>query len=288
MKTKFYTTLICVVLPFSGAALAQSTQPAPRTEKKQMTDEELTIAMNNPVAALAFIPFQINFDFKMGPEEKGWRNVSNFQPIMPFEVSKDWNLITRTIIPYMYVDKEALPAGIPASEYKHQQGLSDTTMSLFFSPKAKMGELVWGVGPVLLFPTATNSMLGTKKFGAGPALILLKQTKKMTLGGLANHVWSFASVESGREDVSTSFLQPFFSYVGPDLWNFTVTSETTYDWKGEEWTVPLDVVVSRVFTLGSHKVSFVLGPRYYLKAPDEGPKWGVRFVINFVIPSHWW
>jgi hypothetical protein len=99
---------------------------------------------------------------------------------------------------------------------------------------------------LLLEPvTATDDLLGAEKWGAGPTAVALKQQNGWTYGALANHIWSFAG-ESGRADVNATYLQPFVSYTTKTATTFTLNTESTYDWEDEQWTVPLNLMVSAV------------------------------------------
>lgn len=239
-------------------------------------DAELSKKLANPIAAMISAPFQFNFDFSIGPND-GWRQTLNIQPIIPIRLDEDWNIISRTVLPVIY-QEDVIGHG---SEF----GLGDTTQSFFLSPSKAPGGWVWGVGPAFLLPTATRHVLGTEKWGAGPSAILLKQHGPFTVGFLANHVWSFAG-SSSRDYVSNTFLQPFAAVVTPSLWTITFTSETEYDWNNEEWTVPLNLVFSRIETFGKQKVNFGFGGRVYADRPDGGPDWGLRFVVTFLFPEH--
>ena len=166
-----------------------------------------------------------------------------------------------------------------------QSGLSDTVQSRFFSPKAPTsGGWIWGAGPVLLLPTATDDLLGAEKWGAGPTAVLLKQEKGWTYGVLANHIWSFAG-ESGRADVNATFLQPFVSYTTKTFTTFGLNTESTYDWENSQWTVPLNLTVAQLLKIGGQPVQFTLGVKYYAEKPDNGPEWGLRFAITFLFPK---
>jgi len=77
-------------------------------------------------------------------------------------------------------------AGIPSAF-----GLGDINPSLFLSP-ANSGKLIWGVGPTMTFPTATDSLLGDGKWSAGPGLVVLTMPGHWVIGALANNQWSFA------------------------------------------------------------------------------------------------
>ena len=234
--------------------------------------------LNNPVSSLISVPLQNNFDFGGGPRDEGFQYRLNVQPVIPFALGDNWNLITRTIVPFITQEKRT---GLDSSE----TGLGDSTLSLFFSPKKPgPGGLIWGAGPELYFPTATDDVLGAEKWGAGPTGLALWQQHGWTYGMLANHVWSFAG-EDSRQDISSTFLQPFLSYQTKTHTTLGVNMESTYDWENEQWTVPLNFFVSQLMKMGKLPVSLQLGGRYYADKPSGGPDWGLRFTMTFVLPK---
>ena len=89
---------------------------------------DLAQDLTNPVADLLTIPIQMNYDQNIGPADDGWKLQTNIQPVVPFDLSSDWNLITRTIMPVIWQDEVVPGAG-------SQFGLGDITVSLFASPK---------------------------------------------------------------------------------------------------------------------------------------------------------
>ena len=242
--------------------------------------EELAKKLSNPVASLISVPLQSNFDFKIGPDDDGWRYQLNLQPVIPISLGEDWNVISRTIMPLVYQNDIFPGAG-------DQFGLGDITQSLFFSPKApsSFGGLIWGAGPVFLIPTATDDLLGSEKFGIGPTLVVLKQAGPWTVGILANHIWSVAG-DDDRADISSTFLQPFVSYTTKDAWTFTLNTESSYDWKGEQWSVPVNAQVSKLVRFGKQPVSIGAGVRYWAESPECGPEgFGGRLIIAFLFPK---
>ena len=54
------------------------------TFAQEKSDEELVKELNNPVSSLISVPFQNNFEFKLGPNNDGFRYTLNFQPVIPF------------------------------------------------------------------------------------------------------------------------------------------------------------------------------------------------------------
>jgi hypothetical protein len=249
------------------------------SETKQESNAELAQELSNPLADLMSIPVQTNYDGDIGPLDDGWKLQTNIQPVIPFHLTKDWNLISRTILPVIYQEDIFPGAG-------SQFGLSDTSVSLFFSPrKSTSGGVIWGVGPVVLLPTATDSLLGAKKWGAGPTAVALTMRGPWTLGALANHIWSCAG-DSDRPYINNTFVQPFAAYTWPSAWTVSVQSESTYNWRTEHWSIPINAAVSKLIRLGKLPVSFQAGVGYWAESPENGPE-GFRFRLQatLVLPK---
>ena len=233
----------------------------------------------NPLAALISMPIQANYDEDFGLDDEGAILRINVQPVIPFSIGPDWNLISRTILPILNYDDVPVPG---TSEF----GLGDTVQSLFFSPKAPTaGGWIWGAGPVFLVPTATDEVLGSEKWGIGPTAVALKQSGPWTYGALANHIESFAGT-SRRADVSATFLQPFLSYITPSQTTFAINSESTYDWETNKWSVPINFQAFQMLRFGNQLVQIGGGLRYWITAPDAGPEdWGLRLQFTLLFPK---
>jgi len=279
---KMKKEMIVISMLFMFISLITVFQPAQAEGPSGPTPGEaadLAQELTNPLADLLTIPIQMNYDQNIGPGDDGWKLQTNIQPVYPFHLTDDWNLISRTILPVTYQDDIFPGSG-------SQFGLGDATLSLFFSPqKPTSGVLIWGVGPILYFPTATDSLLGAEKWGAGPTAVVLSMQGPWTLGALGNHVWSFAG-DSDRPDISSTFLQPFVAYTWSKVWTVSVQSESTYNWETEKWSVPVNAAVSRLVKLGRLPVSLQAGVGYWAASPQTGPE-GLRFRLqaNFVLPK---
>lgn len=232
--------------------------------------------LSNPVAALISVPFQYNYDSGLGPNGDGSRSVVNVQPVVPFSLGEDWNLISRTIIPLTH-QSDVVPG-------RTQSGVGDVVQSLFLSPKnPTAGGLIWGAGPVFLLPTGSDD-LGADQFAAGLTGVVLKQTGPWTFGALANHMWDIGG-GSDPTDISATFLQPFVSYTTAEALTVSLNTEATYDWVRNEGAVPINLVANKVVKLGPNLVSIGGGLRYWADAPDNGPDgWGARAIITFLFP----
>lgn len=245
-----------------------------------LADEEADLAQQlaNPIASLISLPIQFNYDENLGSDDQGSLLRINVQPVVPISLGEEWNLISRTVLPVVN-QKDFPTAGF--SEF----GLSDTVQSLFFSPKAPTASgWIWGAGPVILLPTATDAFLGTEKWGIGPTVVALKQNGPWTFGGLANHIESFAG-DNDRADISATFLQPFVTYITPKQTTFAVNTEATYDWESDKWSIPINFNVNQLLRFGNQLAQVGGGVRYWATSPDAGAEgWGVRFTVTLVFP----
>jgi len=239
---------------------------------------DLAKQLSNPVASLISVPVQNNFDWGWGLDGEGFRYTANIQPVIPVSIGADWNIISRTILPIIAQNDVTGPG-------TSQFGLGDIAQSLFFSPKAPTaGGIIWGAGPVFLLPTATDSALGGGKWGTGATIVVLKQAGQATFGFLGNHIWSIAG-DSDRSNVSASFLQPFYSYTTKGATTYAINTETTYDWIGDNWLVPINLTISQLVVLGKQPVSFGGGVKYWVASPTGGPDWGLRFSVTLLFPK---
>ena len=258
------------------ALLASAARAQPQDAQAQNAD--LAKQLSNPISSLVSVPFQFNWEQNVGTSD-GTRFVLNVQPVIPFSMNQDWNLIVRLIAPF--VSQPALVEGeSPAG------GISDITASFFISPPAKSTRLIWGAGPVIVLPSTSEPTLGTGKWSAGPTIVVLKQTGPWTVGALWNQVWSFSG-DSTRSDVNQMFLQPFLAYQATRTITLTLQSETTANWNaenGDRWTVPINFLVSKLSSFGPFPASYQMGFGGFPAHPTIGPSWKIRGAIVLLLP----
>ncbi|WP_096786882.1 hypothetical protein [Rhodobacter sp. CZR27] len=240
--------------------------------------QDLAHDLANPVSDLISVPFQFNFDEGLGTGD-GHQSLLNIQPVIPFSISPNWNLISRTIVPI--VRRSDLG---PGSE--DETGLGNITQSLFFSPKTPTAAgVIWGAGPVVQLPTA-NDGIAPKQWGAGLTAVVAIQQGPWTGGALSNHVWSISDEEEFGES-SVTLVQPFLSHSTPGGTTFTLNSESTYDWEDQQWSVPVNFTVAQLVKAGSRPLQFQAGARYWLEAPESGPDgWALRLGLTVLFPRN--
>lgn len=268
---------ICLIYVAMFALTLWARVAGAQTDSSAGGQTDLAQKLSNPVADLISVPFQNNFEYDGGPDEDGSRYTLNFQPVIPISLNERWNLVSRTIVPFID-QSDMIGTG-------SESGLGDIVQSVFFSPK-EPGERgwIWGVGPVFLLPTATDDLLGAEKYGLGPTAVMLKQKNGWTYGALFNHIWSVAG-DNERQDVSSTFLQPFLSYTTQKQTTYALNTEAVYDWKNSQWTVPVNLSVAQLVKIGDMPVQLQLGAKYYADGPDNAPEWGIRVGVTLLFPK---
>ena len=249
------------------------------TASEEAKAAALAKAAQNPVADMISFPLQNNTAFGVGPNQRV-QDVLNMQPVIPLHLTKEWNLITRTILPIVWQPNASQPNG------QGWYGLGDLNPSLFLSP-AKPGKVIWGIGPALVFPTATAPELGQGKVSAGPGIVALSTPGHWVIGVLANNVWSFAGTGS-RPPVNQLLVQYFINYNMKKGWYLVTAPIITSNWRassGNALTLPFGGGVGRIMKIGFQPVN--IQTEFFGNAvhPAGASPWGMRLEIAFLYPK---
>lgn len=258
--------------------LSETVQPSSTTAKTEGTSD-IAKAAQNPIAHMISVPIENDFYPQTGMNKEN-EYVLELKPVVPIPLSKDWILVTRTIIPV--IQTPDLAPGIPGTS-----GLGDIQESLFFSPtKAGLGGIIWGAGPAIVAPTATQKIYGTGKTSIGPNFVVLKSQGHWLYGSLAQNVWSVETGPRDRPAVNQMLLQPFVNYNLPHRWYLVSSPIITANWKLDNgrWFVPVGGGVGKIVRFGKLPVNIYgqfFGNAEY---PNGSSKWSARFQVQFLFP----
>jgi len=224
----------------------------------------------NPLCYISF-PFQHNFDISI-PQNKGFRWTLNLMPIIPVSLGKKIELINRIVLPVI--------SQIHVYGNTNQTGIGDLLINTFIAPKT--GRFVWGIGPSFYFPTGYPDELSAKKWAMGPGIIAAIQTRKLMVGGILFHLWSFAG-STQRPDFSYSYFQPLLVYTIKYGWGLGLTSEIGLEWKRRVTTGAIIFTGQKLVKIGGQLINFVLGPKVFF-GNFNAPGFGFRASINLLFP----
>lgn len=253
-------------------------ESAKHTDTQATSDNSLLKATQNPVADLISLPIQNITNFSIGPYKRNENSVS-FQPVIPMALSDDWMLISRIILPVTwqpYLDRES----------GGKFGLGDISPTFFLSPK-NPGSIIWGAGPALLLPTATDKIIGQEKFAAGPSAVVLAQPGNWTVGALVSNVWSVAGASS-RDSINRMSLQYFLSYNLPNDWYVSAAPIMSADWRAsssDRWLVPVGGGFGKLVMIGNSPVDFSASAYNNVIRPTGAPSWQMNLQVTLLFPK---
>ncbi len=244
----------------------------------------LGAAAQNPISSLISLPFKYTFD---NGAPNGDANTLSINPVYPVTVG-NWNFVNRALIPIANAPGGiTLPSNPGIGEVGdggRSFGLGDINYSLYLNPKETKGKWIWGVGPSITVPTATDDSLGSGKWSAGATAVALAQPDWGTYGVLVRQLWSFAG-DSDRADVSQGLVEGFVNYNLDDGWYLLTDSVATINWEAEsdQLTLPLGGGVGRIFNMGKQPINAKVEAYYNVLRPDTAPEWtlGASFVFLF-------
>jgi len=264
-----FLIVLAICLVVSGPARAQ--------DRSDDENEMLAKKLSNPISDLVSVPFEFNWQQKVGPLELT-QFVLNVQPVIPFSLNKDWNLILRIVMPF--VGQPPFFLG-DLGEF----GIGDTTTSFFFTPVSHSGFMI-GFGPAFITTQTTQPTISSGRYSVGPTAVAIEQTGPWSIGVLWNQVWSFAG-DPRRSSVNQMFLEPFLSYQATKTITLTLKSEGTTNWNAttDNWTTPIFFQIGKLSKFGVFPASYQLGVGGFASHPTTGPKWTFRGEVVVLLPE---
>jgi hypothetical protein len=239
---------------------------------------ELARKMHNPVSDRISFSFEDRINFGVGLNDDV-QNILNVRSLYSFNLGDNWNLVNRTIVPL--VDQPELVPGSGG-----QFGLGDISSTFFLMPRSSRFA-IFGVGPVVSFPTATDETLGLEKWRVGPSAVVVSMPGRWVLGVLVNNLWSVGG-DSNREDINSMAIQPFVYYNFPNGWYIVSSPIIGAVWTADSddrWTVPLGGGVGKIFQVGKQKMNASVQAFYNIEKPEAVADWSLRLQFQFLFPK---
>ncbi len=316
-KSALLALVSVLAVAVGSTARAQESEAEP-TGPGGMSIEEISRMLDNPLGNLWMIFMENGVLRYRGNPAQGWKTVNTFlmQPVLPLPLTKNWNLISRPIIPIMTAPKFDVSArrfgdcpgncdpgnakrrGLLNIGSDPETELGDTILWSMLSPAEPPkfpdgSSFIWGIGPSFRLPTATEDQFGSEKWSMGPSSIVLRlagEGQKVTAGLFQQHLFSFAG-KSSRDNVRMSQFQPIYWYSLPVEGEWSIGGfpliTVNYEAKGDnKVSLPLELGFSTTFFLGPMPIRIGAAAQYYAVRPDDyGPRYGFKFFVVPVIPS---
>jgi hypothetical protein len=219
--------------------------------------------------------FEDNVQFGFGPDDEPL-NFFRIQPLIPFELSPRWTLLTRVLVPLAH-----------APWPETADGLGDVNVTSLLTP-AQGRRFVWGVGPTFALPTASHDRLGTNKWAAGPAAGAVYNSRRWQVGLIVQNLWSFAG-DGSRDKVNLMAIRPTVSYHLEHGWYLSSSPSIAADWAARDddnrWLVPVGGGVGKVLNIGGQRISTLVEAYYHALSPAIGPDWQLRLQVSLLYPK---
>ncbi|NWK56486.1 hypothetical protein HW115_12760 [Verrucomicrobiaceae bacterium N1E253] len=294
MKALLPATTIVLLYPLTHASeselIPDITRPEVALQESTETLAEMSLAdvdqkLNNPLTSLWSLTLQENYTILKGDNIDGTTQSNNlfFQPAFPLPLGEDMTFIARPVFPL--VTSPILRSD--GSTKSHTSGLGDIQMFALIGPDKSEG-LTWGLGGTFIFPTANNDLLGSGKWQAGPAAMVLNLGEKWTTGFVLQHWWSFAG-DNDRPSQNHTDFQYIMRRKLPGAMSIGMGPTVSIDWNadsGNQITLPIGLGITKTVRIGKLPVKLRFEPQYSLIKPDDvGSHWNFRLQITPVIPS---
>ena len=277
---------------------------------------QMSALMDNPLGNVAMLFTQFDLYKMENPTNNKEANKGVYTGIFQFpkKLNDDWNLINRVIwtVPSMPLDQDKIddfelgsgpggapmpPGGSPPAPIDlfdgRTTGFGDMYYVGLFAPSEGIdmlnGKFLWGAGFDVMAPTATEDVLGTGKWAAGPSALGVYMGPKWKIGALGMHYWDFAG-DDDRSDVNLTNLQYFVYYSLDSTTSIGAGPNIIANWEQDtdnRFTVPVGMGINKTFQFGKVPVRIGAEVHYSVIQPDDvpGSEWDFRFYIIPAAPS---
>ena len=255
-------------------------------ENKKSADE-IAQELSNPVSTLASMTFQgtyTGWDGNLENASSQHTSTLVFMPTIPFKLKKG-SISVRPSFPVA-----AAPTINEMGNWENKKGLGDIGVMAMYGEMNENG-FIWGAGPSMFFPTASNEYLGKGQFQLGPVALIGVVKKWGVLGVLWQHWWGVTGVDSNNTQVNTGTAQLFYWFPAGNGWQIGGSPIPTANYVNAtdtEFSIPINLGFAKTVVLGSTPLKFTLQGQYYVTRPETiGPSWGIFFQVTPVISLPW-
>jgi len=233
---------------------------------------------------LFVLPVEMDFDTGAA---NGNAIITRLLPINSIPLNGNWRLVNVATI--VFADA---PGGVPGKPGNPDPvagpnvfGLGDFTDAVLFSQIQSNG-MIWGIGPIMSIPIASDDTLGSGKWSAGPAVRIAYNSGPWHFGFLAGNLSSFAGDEN-RADVNQLLIRGLIRRKLTKDWFLKYSPIITANWNAESdqrWLVPLGGGVGKTFKLFSKPANLSLEAYSNVIKPDGAPDSMFRIALTLPIP----
>jgi hypothetical protein len=276
--------LLCIFMN-SVVHAADTEEPGQKTQSEEL--KELAMDVQNPVSDLWRFGFNYSTRFGTGPTNSTINNVNLVSNTT--RQFGQWSLINRLIVPLIYLPKSVPDA--PSGDSGRSVGLGDIEWTSFLArdESKRWFKSIGGLGPTIIFKTATDDRMGQGKWTIGPTLAIATITDPWVNGVLVRNLWSFAG-DSERPNVNLFVLQPFVNYNFPGGWYLSSAPIISANWEADSrnrWTVPIGGGFGKVLFRGARNpINLRFQSFYFIEKPDSGPDWSLQLNVRILFPKH--
>jgi len=270
----------------SGLHAADTEEHGHKTKNEEL--KELAMDVQNPVSDLWRFGFTNNTLFGTGPTNSTINNVNLFANTT--RQFGQWSIINRLLVPLIYLP-ESVPDA-PSGDSGRSFGLGDIEWTGFLArdESKRWFKSIGGLGPTIIFKTATDDRMGEGKWTIGPTLALASMMPDPWVNGLlVRNLWSFGG-DSDRPKVNLFVIQPFVNYNFSGGWYVSSTPLITADWEADRrnrWTVPIGGGIGKVIFRGERRpINVRLQSFYFIEKPDSWPDWSLQINFRILFPEY--
>jgi hypothetical protein len=268
------------------------------------TPEQIAEMINNPLGSLWLLNVQSTATWFSGTlvdraEPLGRAQIATLiQPVLSMQLTPGIRWLSRPIIPInsFELPKHYTPRtdqfgpDIGSITFGRTTGLGDIEwMNYLATNEGVKPPDIFGIGVGLMMDTATSDALGTGKWAAGPAAVVVHLGDKWMYGVVAQHFWSFAG-DARRNDINLTVLQPILRYALNQEVGIGVMPNWNYNWETRRWTqLFVGLGYDAMIDLGPVPTQVGIEFHYNLAKNDLlNPQWQVRLVFTPVVPAPAW